>query len=259
MDRYARHSVLPWFGSGGQQRLGRSCVLVVGCGGTGCACSSFIVRAGIGKVRILDPDIVGLTDLNRQLLFDEDDAERGRPKAETAAERLRAANSTVRVEALKERFDSSSAAGLIEGVDLLIDCSDNFETRMLINEVCLEHSTPWVHGACVGTAGIVIPFPGGEAACYRCIVDHIPAPGSVPTNEEAGILGPVAGITGSLEAAEAIRMLLRPETLTQRIVHFDTWSSLFESIEVGKKPDCPACVGRRFEYLPGRGKGRDAC
>jgi len=251
LDRYARHSVLPWFGSDGQHKLGRSSVLIVGCGGTGCACSAFLARSGVGTVRISDPDVVGFTDLHRQLLFEENDAEKGRPKADSAAGHLLAANSTVKIDALKERFDFSSAAGLIDGVDLLIDCSDNFDTRMLINEVCLQHSMPWIHGACVGSTGIVIPFPGGDTACYRCIVDHIPAPGSVPTNEEAGILGPVAGITGSLEAAEAVKMLLKPEAVTQRIVHFDTWSYLFETIEVERKPDCPTCAGRRFERSPG--------
>jgi adenylyltransferase/sulfurtransferase len=209
-------------------------------------------------IRIVDPDTVSVTDLNRQILFEEDDADRGRPKVDLAAERLCAANSTIMIEPVRGRFDSSSAAGLIDGVDLLMDCSDNFRTRMLINEVCLDHSTPWIHGACAGTAGIVIPFPGGAAACYRCIVDHIPAPGSAPTNEEAGILGPVAGITGSLQAAEAVEMLLGPEMLSQCIVHFDTRSGLFENIEVGKKPDCPACVGRRFEHLDGRDRGHDA-
>ncbi len=252
MDRYARHSVLPWFGPGGQQELGESSVLIVGCGGTGCACSAFLVRAGVGTVRISDPDVVSSTDLHRQLLYTEDDVEKGRPKSVAARKRLGAANSTVVLEAVEERFDTSSVAGLIEGIDLLVDCSDSFETRMLINDVCLKYSIPWIHGACVGTAGIVIPFPGGESACYRCIVDHIPAPGSVPTNEETGILGPVAGMTGSLEAAEAIKMLLRPDAVTQRIVHFDTWLHLYESIEIRRKPGCPVCVGRRFEYLSGR-------
>jgi adenylyltransferase/sulfurtransferase len=231
---------------------------VVGCGGTGCSCSAFLARAGIGTVRIADPDVVSFTDLHRQVLYDEDDAGKGTPKVEAAARHLRAANSGVKIEALRRGFDSSSAAGLIEGVDLLIDCSDNFDARMLINEICLEHSLPWVHGACVGSAGIVIPFPGAEAACYRCIVDHVPAPGSVPTNEEAGILGPVAGITGSLEAAEAVKMLLRPEAVIQRILHFDVWSHLYESIEVTRKPDCPACVGWTIGHPGGGEDGRAA-
>lgn len=252
MDRYARHSVLPWFGPDGQQKLAGSSVLIVGCGGTGCACSAFLARAGVGAINICDPDTVKSTDLHRQLLFTEEDVKKGRSKPAAARERLAAANSTVSIEAVDSRFDSRSAAGLIEGIDLLLDCSDNFETRMLINDVCLKHSIPWVHGACVGTTGIVIPFPRRQTACYRCIVDHIPAPGSVPTNEEAGILGPVAGITGSLDAAEAIRMLLEPEAATQRIVHFDTRSYLYESIEVRRKPGCPACVDRNFEYLSGR-------
>ncbi len=253
MDRYARHSVLPWFGPDGQQKLGRSSVLVIGCGGTGCACSAFLVRAGVGLVRIADPDAVSSTDLHRQSLYSEDDV--GRPKPAAAAAHLGDANSTVELEPVERAFDPSSADGLVEGIDLIVDCSDNFETRMLINDACLKYSLPWVHGACVATAGIVIPFPGGESACYRCIVDHIPGPGSAPTNEESGILGPVAGLTGSLEAAEALKMLLRPEAVIQRLVHFDTWTSTFETIEVRRKPDCPACSGRNFEYLSGRKNG----
>lgn len=255
MDRYARHLVLPWFGPEGQEKLAGSAVLVIGCGGTGCSCSAFLVRAGLGTVRIADPDTVASTDLHRQVHYTEEDAREGRPKTVAASARLRAANSAVRVEPVQRKFDAQSAAEMIEGIDLVVDCSDNFETRMLINDVCLQYSLPWVHGACVGTGGIVIPFPGGETACYRCVVDHIPAPGSAPTNEEAGILGPVAGMTGSLEAAEAIKMITTPEAMTQRLIHFDTWSSIFETIEVRRKPDCPACVGRSLDYLSGRKSG----
>ena len=253
MDKYIRHSVLPWFGPAGQQRLRESSVLIVGCGGTGCVSSSFLVRAGVGMVRICDPDAVSFTDLHRQLLYTGDDASAGRHKVVAARERLTAANSEAEIEAEARMFDPSTAAALIDGIDLIVDCSDNFETRMLINDVCLKHSLPWVHGACVGTSGLVIPFPGGETACYRCIVDHIPDAGTVPTCEDLGILGPVAGMTGSLEAAEALKLLVKPKEVVQRIVYFESLSSTYESIGVHRKPDCPSCVGRSYEYLYGSG------
>lgn len=251
MDRYIRHSVLPWFGTAGQEMLGRSSVLLVGCGGLGCVCSSFLARAGVGKLRIVDPDVVSLTDLHRQLLYIEDDVGKTRLKGLVAAERLTAANQETEVEPKAMGFDARSAADLIDGVDLLVDCTDNFETRMLINDVCLKHSMPWIHGACVGTSGIVIPFPGGETACYRCIVKQIPDPGSAPTCEEIGILGPVAGVTGCLEAAEAIKILVAPEHVRQRIIYFESVSYTFECLEAKRKPDCPACVGRDYEFLTG--------
>ena len=251
MDRYTRHSVLPWFGSAGQEKLRKSSVLLVGCGGLGCVCSSFIARAGVRRLRIVDPDVVSLTDLHRQLLYIEDDIDRNRLKPVVAAERLTAANQETEVEPKPVEFNARSAVDLIDGIDLLIDCTDNFQTRMLINDVCLKYSKPWIHGACVGTSGIVIPFPGGETACYRCIVKHIPDPGSAPVSEEIGILGPVAGVAGCLEAAEAIKLLVDPERVRQRIIYYESVSYTYECLEARRKADCPACVGRNYEFLTG--------
>jgi adenylyltransferase/sulfurtransferase len=241
VNRYVRHTVLPWFGERGQAALGGGSVLVVGCGGTGCSCTSFLARAGVGTIRIMDPDVVSVTDLHRQVLYREKDARDGRPKAEVAARRLGEANSEVRIEPVVERLDTDNAESLVREAELVMDCSDNFETRMLLNELCVRLSKPWVHGACVGTAGIVLPFPQTGAACYRCVVGHIPEATAVPTCEEAGILGPLAGTVGSIEAAEGIKILINPDMSRQRLVYIDMASHTYETIEVRKRSDCPVC------------------
>jgi adenylyltransferase/sulfurtransferase len=203
----------------------------------------------MGRVRIADPDVANTTDLHRQILFTEDDVTQERPKVLAARQRLGSANSECEIESMAVGFDAENAEALLDGMDLVVDCTDDFETRMLINEACLELATPWVHGACAATAGIVIPFAGRDAACYRCVVDHIPEPGVVPTTEETGILGPAAGATGSIQAAEAIKLLVDPGLVRQRIIYFDSLSNTYQTIDSKRKPDCPACAGRRYEFF----------
>jgi len=250
LDRYARHVTLPWFGAEGAKKLQKSSVLVIGCGGTGCACSSFLVRAGLGTILLIDRDVVSLTDLHRQTLYEEADLDRLSMKVNSAMGALSRANHETEIEAIPAEFGPENAGALAERVDLVVDCSDNFETRMLINDACLRYSTPWVHGACTGTSGIVIPFPRGGKACYRCVVGHIPG-GATPPGAAPGILGPVAGVTGALEAAEAIKMLVAPREVRPRIIYFDSLSYTYETIEVRRKENCPACVGGRYDFLSG--------
>ncbi len=250
MDRYARQTILPWFGAEGEKKLRKSSVLVIGCGGTGCACSSFLVRAGLGKILLVDGDIVSLTDLHRQVLYQEADLGRLSMKVHSARDALSRANHETEIEAIPAEFSPENAGALAGRVDLVVDCSDNFETRMLINDACLRYSTPWVHGACTGTSGIVIPFPGGSKACYRCVVDHIPG-GAASQGAAAGILGPVAGMTGALEAAEAMKMLVAPWEVHARIIHFDSLSCTYETIKIRRREKCPACVGGRYDFLEG--------
>jgi len=249
LDRYLRQSVLPWIGQGGQDKLRKSAVLVVGCGGTGCACSSFLARAGIGHLRIVDQDVVGLTDLHRQVLFDQVHAMGLHFKVRVAARRLAEANPEIEIEPLVQEFNPGTAESLIGQMDVIADCSDNFETRLLLNEVADKHSKPWIHGACLGEVGIVIPFPQPEIACYRCLMDHIPNSKSVPGSEEVGILGPVAGMVGCLEAVEAIKMLVVPDRSVQKIILLDTLSCRFQTLDVKRKIDCPVCVQGSYELL----------
>jgi molybdopterin/thiamine biosynthesis adenylyltransferase len=248
LDRHAREAVLPWFGAEGVRKLKASSVLVVGCGGTGCACSSFLVRAGLGRIVLVDGDVVNPTDLDRQILYHEPDIDRLSMKVKSAEAALSRANHETEIETIPAEFSSANAGALAGRVDLIVDCSDNFETRMLINDVCLKYSKPWVHGACTKTSGMIIPFPRDAGACYRCVVDRIPGT-STPAGEASGILGPVAGMTGSLEAAEAMKMLIVPDEVRTQIIHFDTRSYTYETIAVKRREGCPACVGRRFDFL----------
>jgi adenylyltransferase/sulfurtransferase len=212
-------------------------------------------------LRIADADIVSITDLHRQVLFTEVDVDRTRLKARVAAERLMEANPSVNVEAVIAEFDPASAEELTAEIDLIVDCSDNFETRMLLNEVCRKLCKPWIHGACIGSTGLVIPFPAGAAACYRCVVDHIPTGRSAPSCEEVGILGPVAGATGCIEAVEAVKMLVDPGLTRQKIIYFDSLSYVWETIDIRAKQNCPVCQTETYEYLEGGGSWRagDRC
>jgi adenylyltransferase/sulfurtransferase len=204
----------------------------------------------MGKVLLVDPDVVGLTDLHRQTLYEESDLDPVSVKVDRAKEVLLRANHETEVEAISSEFTPANAGNLVERVDLIVDCSDNFETRMLINDACLKYSKPWIHGACTGTSGIVIPFARNGEACYRCVVDHIPG-GATQPEAAPGILGPLAGMTGALEAAEAMKMLIAPGKIRIRIIHFDSLSYTYETIGVRRKKSCPACVEGRYEFLEG--------
>jgi adenylyltransferase/sulfurtransferase len=255
LNRYARHTILPWFGVEGQARLAGRSVLVTGCGGTGCACSSFLARAGVGKLVLVDPDVVNLTDLQRQILYTEADIEHLKSKVDSASTALQNSNHETEVEVIHGELTSGNAASLVRGVDLVIDCSDNFETRLLINDVCLKYSKDWIHGACTGAAGMVVPFPVAGGVCYRCVVDHIPS-GVASEGNPPGVLGPAAGLVGCLQAAEAIKMFVAPESVCPRIVFFDLISNTHETIGMRRKENCPACVRGLHEYLE-RGRRED--
>ncbi len=249
MNKYIRHTVMPWFGPHGQSLLSRSLVLVVGCGGVGCACASMLARSGVGRLRIVERDVVGLTDIHRQILFDQADADAVNLKAPIASERLSRANPEVSVEPVLTEFRPDNADSLVADVDLIVDCSDEFQVRMLINEVCLKHSKPWVHAACTDTTGMVIPFPVGSPSCYACIVDHIPT--AYSTCEDVGILGPVAAAVGCIEAAETIRLIVGPGPSEQRIILFDVLSDTWETVKTRGKSGCQVCKGQRYRYLDG--------
>jgi adenylyltransferase/sulfurtransferase len=222
----------------------------VGCGGTGSSCASFLARAGLGDLFIVDPDTIGLTDLHRQILYTESDVGHPSIKANTAKDALCRANHEPRIEALPVLFSHENAGSLVKKANLVVDCSDNFETRMLINDACLKFSVPWVHGACTGTAGLVIPFPQTAGACYRCVVDRIPG-GSDSSGDKRGILGPLAGVVGCLEAAEALKLLVMPHGVRSKVIYFDSLSYTYETISVRRKKNCRACVDGVYEFLEG--------
>ncbi len=255
-SRYHRQMMLPTFGANGQQRLGASSVVIVGCGALGSVVADQCVRAGVGTTTIVDRDLVDFTNLQRQTLFTEIHAQQRRPKAEAAKERLAEVNSAVRVRACVEEFGPSSALRITSGADLLIDCLDNFESRLLLNDVAVQRRLPMVYGGAVamqGMAALLMPSLGGP--CFRCLVPDLPPPGSAETCDSAGVLSSATAITGSLEAALALRYLAEGgdvgHPFANTLLRFDLTDFSFgrTDLQQAADPDCPCCQRSEFQFL----------
>jgi adenylyltransferase/sulfurtransferase len=249
MQRYHRQILLPQIGTVGQQRLLGSRVLLIGCGALGSVIAEQLARAGVGFLRIIDRDIVELTNLQRQVLFDESDGASAVPKAVAAANRLARVNSSIRVEPIVADVDARNIEELID-VDLILDGTDNVATRYLINDVSVKHATPWVYGACVGTEGRVMTIRPERGPCLRCVFPEPPAPGELPTCDTAGVLGPVASVIGSMQAIAAIK-LLTASVVANELISMDLWKNRIRVTDVAdaKRESCPTCGLRRFEFL----------
>jgi molybdopterin-synthase adenylyltransferase len=252
-SRYSRQVLFDGIGQEGQARLMASRVALVGCGALGALQASLLVRAGVGMLRIIDRDFVEESNLQRQILFDEEDVRDVLPKAAAAEKKLRAVNSLVSVEGVVEDLNASNIAALLDGFDLIADGTDNFEARYLINDYAVKTGTPWVYGACVGAYGLTFPILPGETACLRCIFESAPAPGISPTCDTAGIIAAIAGATASLQVAEALKILAgKRDRIQRRITVLDLWSNRHELINLPPRdPDCPCCGRRTFPYLEG--------
>ena len=256
LDRYVRQMRYPPLGEAGPRRLAASRVLVCGCGALGSMLANSLVRAGVGRVRIVDRDFVELSNLQRQVLFDEGDAAAGMPKAVAAAEKLSRINSQVRIEPLVADVDAGNILSLCEGVDAIVDGTDNFETRFLLNDAAIHLGLPWVYGGCLGAEGQTMTILPGETACLRCLIPQCPAPGSTPTCDTAGIVGPVVGVIASIQALEAIKILSGNRAAVSRhLVVLDLWSNQLRQIDVHdlrQQVDCPACQHGELSWLHGK-------
>jgi adenylyltransferase/sulfurtransferase len=211
-SRYARQSLLPWIGEAGQRRIGRSTAAVVGLGATGCVTAAFLARAGVGKLVLVDRDFVEENNLHRQLLYEEEDCARRLPKAVAAAARLRGVRPDLEIEPLDADFGPELAREIVPMCDLLLDGTDNFETRYLMNDAAVACGKPWVYAGAVSAHGSVLVVRPGETACLRCLFPDPPPPGSAPTCDTAGVLGPAAGAVASVQAGEALKLLAgRPD------------------------------------------------
>lgn len=252
-DRYHRQTLLPGIGTAGQARLAQARALLVGCGALGSTIAEQLVRAGVGSLRIADRDIVELTNLQRQVLFDESDAREGAPKAAAAARRLRAINSAVAIEPHIVDVDADNVESLFEGIDVALDGTDNVATRYLLNDVSVKTGLPWIYGACVGTEGRVMTIrPKLGGACLRCIFPEPPAPQDLPTCDTAGVLGPVASVVGNMQAIAAIKLLSGNEkAVADELLVFDLWNNRIKTISTAgaRRSDCPTCSGRQFTFL----------
>jgi len=253
-SRYSRQALLPQIGAEGQARIHRSCVTVVGLGALGSVQAAYLARAGVGRLRLVDRDTVEVHNLQRQILYTERDAAESLPKAVAAERHLAAANSEVRAEAVPEHLGSENAEEVLSGSDLVLDGTDNFETRFLINDLCVKKKIPWIYGGCVGTSGLIAVILPGRTACLRCFITP-EAAAAEPTCDTVGILGPVAGAVGSLQAARALRLLSGDATGGPcGLLSIDAWDGAFRISQRKSlpNPSCPACGEGRFEFLEGR-------
>ena len=248
-NRYHRQQLLPQTGVEGQRKISTSRVLLVGCGALGTVIADQLARAGVGFLRIVDRDVVELTNLQRQVLFDEEDARQGVPKAVAAANRLRRVNSTIAVDARVTDVHSENVEELID-VDVILDGTDNAETRYLVNDVSVKHGVPWVYGACVGVEGRVMAVVPGAGPCLRCVFAEPPGVGELATCDTAGVLGSAAAVVASYQVVAAIKVMTG-SNLLQEMVTLDAWSSRSRVVSLGdaRRDDCPCCGQRRFEFL----------
>ena len=244
LDRYARHIVLEGVGAEGQLRLKKARAVVIGAGGLGAPILLYLAAAGVGDLEVLDDDDVALSNLQRQVLFVTSDV--GRPKADVAAARLAALNPDIRVCGSRARVTSATAAAAIEGADVVVDGSDNFSTRYVVNDACVAAGIPLVYGAVSQFDGQVSVLNGWRGdtrgPCYRCMFPEPPAEGTVPSCAEAGVFGALPGTIGSLMAGEAIKLIVGVGTpLVGALLHLDLADGAVHRFELGRDPACPIC------------------
>ncbi|QDT30747.1 ThiF family adenylyltransferase [Gimesia panareensis] len=255
LERYSRQVLFSELGEAGQTRLMQGRVLLCGCGALGTVLAETLVRAGVGQIKIVDRDFVEISNLQRQVLFDETDVAARLPKAIAAAEKLKKINSTVHIEPIVADIDHTNILSLAEDVDLILDGTDNFEVRYLINDVSLELGIPWIYCGCIGSTGQTMTVLPGKTACLRCLIDTAPEPGSTETCDTAGILGPTVNVIASLEAVDAIKLLAGKEDLIRPVLTVvDIWEGSYRQMSVAdlrEKSGCKACHQGERIWLKG--------
>jgi adenylyltransferase/sulfurtransferase len=255
LARYSRQTRFAPLGEAGQRRLASGRALICGCGALGSVIANTLARAGVGKLRIVDRDYPDLSNLQRQVLFDEADVAAGLPKAVAAAEKLRRANSTIEIEPVVADVDHTNLVELCQGVDVIVDGTDNFETRFLLNDAALNLGIPWVYGGCLGAEGQSMTILPGRTPCLRCLMPEPPEPGTSPTCDTAGILAGAIGVVASLQSVEAIKILSgRLDAVSPYLTVVDLWHNTQRQLRVATlqgQADCPACNGREYPWLAG--------
>lgn len=258
-NRYARQVSLPRIGLHGQNRLAASRVLLVGCGALGTHIADSLARAGVGYLRLLDRDFVELNNLQRQILFDERDVTAGLPKAVAASRRLATINSAIEIEAIADDLNASNVAEHLQDVDLVIDGTDNFETRYLLNDAAVRGNVPWIYGGVIATHGLTMTIVPGVTACLRCAFRDPAEPGSAPTCESAGVLGPAVALVAAIQASEALKLLVGAvEEVNNGLFSVDIWTLEITRLRVPRDESCPACgLGpRTYPFLELKGGSR---
>jgi len=255
LDRYSRQMRFFGIGEEGQKRLLQSHVTLCGCGALGTVLANALVRAGVGHLRLVDRDFIETNNLQRQVLFDEHDVAENLPKAEAAARKLGAINSSVFVEPVVTDIDRTNIIELVQDADLILDGTDNFEIRYLINDAAIKLGKPWVYGGCIGSHGQTMTILPGQTPCLRCVFEAAPNPGEAGTCETAGVLSPIVNIVASYQASEALKILTGGlDKVNRELIYLDVWENIQRRIKIAPllgKVDCPCCQKRRFEWLDG--------
>jgi molybdopterin-synthase adenylyltransferase len=244
--RYSRQMLVRHMGRRGQEKLAAARVGLVGCGALGSVIANHLVRAGVGFLRIIDRDYPELHNLQRQILFTEEDVARRLPKAEAAAAHLRAINSGVLVQPVVAALTEDTLPEFAAGLDLFVDGTDNFPTRFMMNDYAVTYSVPWVYGGVIGTSGMSMTIFPGQGPCLRCLVRELPSPEQTPTADVVGVLNTVVAVIASVEATEAIKLLVEPESRSRHLLAVDLWDLGFDKLDVFRDPECVCCGSGRL-------------
>jgi len=247
--RYIRQEIFEPIGTEGQHKISAASAAIVGCGALGTNIANNLARSGVGRLRIIDRDFVELDNLQRQVLFDEDDVRRRMPKAAAAVEHLRRANSVIRLEAEVCEISSANIARLIAGCNVVMDGTDNVEARLLLNDACLASATPCVFAGAVGATAVTMTLVPGQTPCYRCLMPELPAPGTTPTASTAGILHSTTAVVAALQCTAALRLLIGAFEPSDEVLCVDVWDRELTRRRLPRRPDCPACAHHRYEFL----------
>lgn len=262
LDRYARQMAYARFGRAGQERLARSTALVVGVGALGSVITSTLARAGVGTLRIVDRDFVEWNNLQRQMIYTEADVRHHLPKAIAAQRHLQAVNSEITIEAHIADVDHRNIESLCEGADVIVDGTDNFEIRFLLNDASLKTGIPWVYGGCIGAEGQTMTILPHETPCLRCVTPDPPPPGTAPTCDTAGVLAPIIGVIASIESMEALKILAgHRDQVSRTLTVFDLWENRIRPVKLSNLADrshCVACGQHNLEWLTGIRGGHPA-
>src|SRR6266571_1132842 len=252
-ERYSRQMLFGGIGAEGQRRLLESRFAIVGCGATGSALASLLARSGIGQVRIVDRDYVEPSNLQRQVLFDEADAAENLPKAVAAERKLQCINSDVKVEGMVTDADSRNVEELVGGFDVILDGTDNFETRYLVNDAAVKLGIPWIYGAAVASEATTMTVLPGRTACLACVYPELPK-GIHPTCDTVGVISPAVAWAAAIQVAETFKILLgREEDLHGSLLACDVWKNRFQQVKPRRDPQCRVCGARQFIHLEGGG------
>jgi len=255
LERYSRQILFPGIGQEGQRRLAQSHVVIIGCGALGAMHAEWLARGGVGRLRLIDRDFIEESNLSRQIMFEERDVTDRLPKAVAAAARVNRINSEVRAEAVVKDVNYTNVEEMIRDADVVLDGTDNFETRYLINDAAVKLDKPWVYGAAVSSYGVQMTIRPRITPCLRCVFPEMPAPGTSPTCDTAGVILPIIATVASHQVAEALKILTgQVEKLHGSLQQFDLWRNTSTRIKLSERSeDCPACQHERYDFLTARG------